>query len=213
GYAELFRMGAVRDQEKTETAMRRIEEEATRMGALVEDLLTLARVDEEPERERAPVDIAALARDAVNDARATAPQRSISIDAPAPAVVNGDSHQLRAVLANLMRNALVHTPADTPIEVTLHDSNGHVELTVRDHGAGLPPESIERLFDRFWRTEQGRERGRAGAGLGLAIVADVVRAHGGTVHAANADGGGALFVVDLPKGNSAPPLSTPPRAD
>jgi two-component system OmpR family sensor kinase len=204
GYAELFRIGAARDQAKTETAMRRIEEEATRMGALVEDLLTLARVDEEPERERAPVDIAALARDAVNDARATAPQRPISIDAPTPAVVDGDSHQLRAVLANLMRNALVHTPADTPIEVALHDSNGHVELTVRDHGAGLPPESIEHLFDRFWRAEPGRERGRAGAGLGLAIVADVVRAHGGTVHAANAADGGALFVVDLPKGNSAP---------
>jgi two-component system OmpR family sensor kinase len=199
GYAELFRIGAARDEHKTGVAMRRIEAEAARMGTLVEDLLTLARVDEERERERAPVDIAALARDAVNDARATAPRRPISIDAPAPAVVNGDSHQLRAVLANLMRNALVHTPADTPIEVALRDFNGRVELSVRDHGSGLPPESLERLFDRFWRAQQGRERGRAGAGLGLAIVADVVHAHGGAVRAANADDGGALFVVELPK--------------
>ena len=200
GYAELFRMGAARDQVSSETAMRRIEEEATRMGALVEDLLTLARVDEEPERQRAPVDVAALTRDAVNDARATAPKRPISIDAPtAPAVVNGDSDQLRTVLANLMRNALVHTPADTPIDVSLRDSNGHVELSVRDHGVGLAPDALEHLFDRFWRAEHGRERGRAGAGLGLAIVADVVRAHGGTVRAANASGGGAMFVVDLPK--------------
>jgi len=203
GYAELFRMGAVRDEQKTETAMRRIEEEATRMGALVDDLLTLARVDEEPARERAPVDVAVLARDAVNDARATAPARSISLDAPASAVVDGDSRQLRTVLANLMRNALVHTPADSPIEVALRDTDGHVELTVRDHGRGLPPDSLDRLFERFWRAEHGRERGRGGAGLGLAIVADVVHAHGGTVRAANADDGGALFVVELPNASAA----------
>ena len=203
GYAELFRMGAARDQQQTELAMRRIEEEATRMGALVDDLLTLARVDEEPARERAPVDVVALARDAVNDARATAPARRITLDARAPAVVDGDTHQLRAVLANLMRNALVHTPADTPIDVALSDSNGHVELRVRDHGNGLSPDALEHIFDRFWRVEHGRERGRAGAGLGLAIVADVVRAHGGTVRAANADGGGALFVVELPKAQAA----------
>jgi two-component system OmpR family sensor kinase len=198
GYAELFRMGAAREEEKAETAMRRIEEEAARMGMLVDDLLTLARVGEEPEREHTAVDVAELARDAVNDARATAPSRRIGLDARAPAVVSGDSHQLRAVLANLMRNALVHTPADTAIEVALRNSNGRVELSVRDHGRGLPPGSLERLFDRFWRAEHGRERGRAGAGLGLAIVADVVRAHGGTVRAANADDGGAVFVVELP---------------
>jgi two-component system, OmpR family, sensor kinase len=198
GYAELFRMGAARDANKTEMAMRRIEEESTRMGALVEDLLTLARVDEERASERAPVDLASLARDAVADARATAPERTIALDAPDSAVVSGDSHQLRAVLANLMRNALVHTPAGTPIEVALHTADGHVELSVCDHGAGLPANSPQRLFDRFWRAEQGRGRGRAGAGLGLAIVADVVRAHGGGVRAANADGGGALFVVTLP---------------
>jgi two-component system OmpR family sensor kinase len=204
GYAELFRMGATRDPHEQELAMRRIEEEAARMGALVEDLLTLARVDEEPARERAPVDVAALARDAVNDARATAPARRITLDASAPAVVDGDTHQLRAVLANLMRNALVHTPADTPIDVALRDWNGRVELSVRDHGNGLPPDALEHVFDRFWRAEQGRGRGRAGTGLGLAIVADVVRAHGGTVRAANADGGGAIFVVELPKAHAAP---------
>ena len=203
GYAELFRMGATRDPHERELAMRRIEEEAARMGALVEDLLTLARVDEEPARERAPVDVVALARDAVNDARATAPARRITLDAGAPAVVDGDTHQLRAVLANLMRNALVHTPADTPIDVALRDSNGKVELSVRDHGNGLPPDAVEHVFDRFWRAEQGRGRGRAGTGLGLAIVADVVRAHGGTVRAANAEGGGALFVVELPKAHAA----------
>ena len=102
-----------------------------------------------------------------------------------------------------MRNALVHTPADSPIDVALRDSNGNVELSVRDHGNGLPPDALEHVFDRFWRAEQGRGRGRAGTGLGLAIVADVVRAHGGTVRAANAEGGGALFVVELPKAHAA----------
>src|SRR4029077_18693834 len=164
----------------------------------VEDLLTLARVDEEPARERTRVDVAALARDAVNAARATAPARRITLEAGSAVVVDGDTHQLRAVLANLMRNALVHTPPDSAIDVALRSSDGHVELSVRDHGNGLPPDALEHVFDRFWRAEQGRGRGRAGAGLGLAIVADVVHAHGGTVRAANAEGGGALFVVELP---------------
>jgi len=103
-----------------------------------------------------------------------------------------------------MRNALVHTPADTPIDVALRHYGGRIELSVRDHGNGLPADALEHVFDRFWRAEHGRERGRAGGGLGLAIVADVVRAHGGTVHAANADGGGALFVVELPKAHAEP---------
>jgi len=110
GYAELFRMGATRDEAETRTAMRRIEDESERMGVLVEDLLTLARLDEAPELVRAPVDVAALARDAVEDAHAIAPDRAIGLDAPGAAVVSGDSHRLRQVLANLLRNALVHTP-------------------------------------------------------------------------------------------------------
>jgi two-component system, OmpR family, sensor kinase len=204
GYAELFRMGAARDEHKREVAMRRIEEESARMGTLVEDLLTLAHLDEERAIERTLVDVASLARDAVADAHATAPERSIGLDAPATAVVSGDSHQLRTVLANLLRNALVHTPPRSAIEVAVSDSDGRVVLSVRDHGKGLPPGSPARLFDRFWRAQPGRERGRGGAGLGLAIVDDVVRAHGGSVRADNADGGGAVFVVELPK--SAPPV-------
>ena len=110
GYAELFRMGAARDEAGTEMAMRRIEDESTRMGVLVEDLLTLARLDETPELRRQRVDIALLARDAVLDAKATAPERSIELRSPPESFVSGDPHALRQVLANLMRNALVHTP-------------------------------------------------------------------------------------------------------
>jgi two-component system OmpR family sensor kinase len=199
GYAELFRMGATRDEAETQTAMRRIEDESKRMGVLVEDLLTLARLDEAPALSRAPVDLAVLARDAVEDAHAMAPQRPIDLHAPEPAIVSGDSHRLRQVLANLLRNALVHTPDGTPIEVSLEQDEQSVSVSVRDHGPGLPDASPQLLFDRFWRAEGGRERGKAGAGLGLSIVGSVVDAHGGRVTASNAEGGGALFTVLLPK--------------
>jgi two-component system OmpR family sensor kinase len=205
GYAELFRMGATRDEAETLTAMRRIEDESKRMGVLVEDLLTLARLDEAPAFARAPVDLAVLARDAVEDAHAMAPERSIGLDAPDAAVISGDSHRLRQVLANLLRNALVHTPPGTPIEVSVAQDEQTVTVSVRDHGPGLPDTAPERLFDRFWRAEGGRERGKAGAGLGLSIVDTVVDAHGGRVSAGNAEGGGARFAVALPKEPSAAP--------
>jgi two-component system OmpR family sensor kinase len=209
GYAELFRMGATRNEDETQTAMRRIEDESKRMGVLVEDLLTLARLDEAPELRRAPVDLSELARDAVEDAHATAPERPIDLHAPDPAVVSGDSHRLRQVLANLMRNALVHTPPDTPIEVSVEQDAQDATLSVRDHGPGLPDADPERLFDRFWRAEGGRERGKAGAGLGLAIAGGVVAAHGGRISAQNAPGGGAMFVVVLPKAPPREPAAAP----
>jgi two-component system OmpR family sensor kinase len=199
GYAELHRMGATEDAGETELAMKRIEDESKRMGVLVEDLLTLARLDEEPELRREAVDLAALAHDAAVDARAVAPERTISLDAPDSAVVSGDPHQLRQVLANLARNALVHTPAGTPIEISVSMNGEIAEISVRDHGPGLPADSGDSLFDRFWRAEGGRQRGKAGAGLGLAIVQGVLAAHGGQVSAENAPGGGALFLVRLPR--------------
>jgi two-component system OmpR family sensor kinase len=209
GYAELFRMGATRDEAETQTAMRRIEDESKRMGVLVEDLLTLARLDEAPELSRAPVDLTVLARDAVEDAHATAPERPIELDASDAAIVSGDSHRLRQVLANLLRNALVHTPPGTPIQVSVGQDEQTVTVSVRDHGPGLPDSAPERLFDRFWRAEGGRERGKAGAGLGLSIVGTVVDAHGGDVSAENAEGGGALFTVVLPKAPPPSPRSAP----
>jgi two-component system, OmpR family, sensor kinase len=202
GYAELFRMGAARSPADVGKSMRRIEEEAARMGVLVEDLLTLARLDEVREAEHVPVDLSALARDAVDDARATAPDREISLDGHA-ARVSGDPHQLRQVLANLLRNALMHTPAGTPIEVSVAAGPEEARLQVRDHGPGLPTDDADELFERFWRAEGGRERGKGGAGLGLAIVAGIVDAHGGRVSAANAADGGAVFTVRLPSDLSA----------
>ena len=203
GYAELFRMGAAREPEDVAKAMRRIEDEAARMGVLVEDLLTLARLDEVREASHGAVDLTVLARDAVDDARATDPDRQIDLRAQEErdSVVTGDADQLRQVLANLLRNALVHTPAGTPIEVSVERENGAVRLQVRDRGPGLPTDDADALFERFWRAEGGRERGKDGAGLGLAIVAGIVDGHAGTVRAANAPGGGAAFEVRLPARN------------
>ena len=195
GYAELYRMGAARSDEDVGKAMRRIEDEGARMGVLVEDLLTLARLDEIREAPHTQVDLARLARDAVDDARATAPDRDVALHVEHPADVLGDADQLRQVLANLLRNALVHTPAGTPIEVSVRPG---VRLEVRDHGPGLPGDDPSALFERFWRAEGGRERGKGGAGLGLAIVAGIVDAHGGSVTASNVPDGGASFVVHLP---------------
>jgi two-component system, OmpR family, sensor kinase len=198
GYAELFRMGAARDPDDVAKAMRRIEEEAARMGVLVEDLLTLARLDEIADAPHTEVDLGRLLGDAADDARATAPDRDIASAADGETTVLGDAHQLRQVLANLMRNALVHTPAGTPIELSAARADGEVRIEVRDHGPGLPTDNPDELFERFWRSEGGRKQGRGGAGLGLAIVAGIVDAHHGRVEARNAPDGGASFVVHLP---------------
>ena len=198
GYAELFRMGAATGPQETELAMRRIEEESRRMGVLVEDLLSLARLDEEPTPRRERVDIARMARNGAQDARAMAPERQIQVHAPESAVVEGDPHALHQVLANLTRNALLHTPAGTPVEISVEQDPAAVLLTVRDHGPGLPAGSEQKLFERFWRSERGRERGKGGAGLGLAIADGIVSAHGGSITAANAPDGGAVFSVSLP---------------
>jgi two-component system OmpR family sensor kinase len=199
GYAELFRLGPAQDPEQLAGAMRRIEEEATRMGRLVDDLLLLARLDEVRDPRREPVDVAALARDACEDARVAAPQRPISFTAPdEPVLVAADPDQLRQVLTNLLRNALVHTPEGTPVEVSATLDGERAAVHVRDHGPGLPEGAAERVFERFWRQGDSRARDRGGAGLGLAIVSAVTAAHGGTATAADADGGGAVFTVELP---------------
>jgi two-component system OmpR family sensor kinase len=210
GYAELFRIGAARKPADTEKAMSRIEDESERMGALVENLLTLARLDQVPEIARKPVDLTVLASDAAGDARAIAPDRSISLRADSPVTVLGDASQLRQVLGNLVRNALVHTPAGTAVELSVDVVGADAVIEVRDHGRGLPTDDTDVLFERFWRADPGRERGRAGAGLGLSIVAAIVDAHGGRVAAANAAGGGASFTITLPLSGNTQLRESPP---
>jgi two-component system, OmpR family, sensor kinase len=198
GYAELFRLGAAREPAEIERAMERIEAEATRMGGLVESLLLLARLEELPDTPLVEVDLTELAEHAAQDTRAAGPDREVVVRRGGEVQVLGDPEQLRQVFTNLISNAVVHTPPATAIEITISSEHGEAVIEVRDHGAGLPPGAGDHLFERFWRPEGGRSRGRGGAGLGLAIVKAIVEGHGGEVHAYNADGGGAVFRVTLP---------------
>jgi two-component system OmpR family sensor kinase len=199
GYAELFRMGAARDGEEAEKAMSRIEQEAARMGVLVDDLLLLARLDEVRGTGREPVDLAEIARDAAADARAMAPDRDITLAvADDETVVPGDENRLRQVVGNLVRNALDHTPGGTDVELVVTHAGDRVRLEVRDRGPGLPAPDGVVMFERFWRAEPARARGAGGAGLGLAIVQGIVAAHGGEVRAETRPDGGAIFTVALP---------------
>jgi two-component system OmpR family sensor kinase len=199
GYSELYRIGAAREPAEVERAMSRIEAESARMGGLVDDLLTLARIDEVREPAREPLDLRELLGDIRDDARAAAPARQISLNPTGPVAIEADGDALRRVFANLLRNAVVHTPKGTPIEVSLASTEAWATVEVRDHGPGLPSEDPNAVFERFWRDSASRGRDDGGAGLGLAIVAALVNAHGGTVDASNPADGGALFTVRLPR--------------
>jgi len=216
GYAELFRLGPARDAAALERAMARIESDAARMGALVDGLLALARLDQLPQSERALVDLGEVAAQAVADAQATAPGRSIRLTSSGTVEVLGDEDGLRRVLANLLSNALIHAPAGGPVEVTVDRDHAEAVIEVRDHGPGLPPGTEEQVFERFWRADGSRAHAAGGSGLGLSIVREIVRAHDGTVRAANHEQGGAVFTVRLPaaprRGPGREPDELPGRA-
>lgn len=208
GYSELYRHGALQKDEDVAAAMGRIESEAIRMGQLVEDLLTLARIDEQRPLEMKPVDLMVLGHDAAFDARATAPDRSITVigldgGKPRAAPTRGDEARLRQVVANLITNALRYTPEGSPIEIAvgvapvLHGHNDSV-LEVRDHGPGISEDDAAKVFERFYRADTSRHRETGGTGLGLAIVAALVAQHDGTVRLEETPGGGATLSIRLP---------------
>jgi len=184
--------------------MHRVEQESARMGVLVEDMLLLARLDQQRPIEHRPVDLLTLAADAVQDARMIAPERTIelTVSSGAAFLVLGDEVRLRQVIGNLMSNALTHTPEGTPVEVRILSgmlrSTPGVVLEVADQGPGLRASQAERVFERFYRADQARTRKAGGAGLGLAIVAALVAAHGGTVSVDSTPGHGATFRITLP---------------
>ncbi|MFB7845058.1 sensor histidine kinase [Microbacterium sp. NPDC056052] len=269
GYAELYRMGAIKPGEDTARAMDRIEKEALRMGVLVEDLLALARLDEQRELTIEPLDLRPLAQDAALDLRAAAPERPVTVvdmtaeahptDPPVrsataimrpapvtrstptrgripailrrrprdgdpvpeidfseaivapvstPPIVLGEENKVRQVIANLLGNARRFSPGDSPIEVVVGaDRRRDVGwFSIVDHGEGVPEQIRDQIFQRFWRADSSRTRDTGGAGLGLAIVASIVRALNGSVQVTETPGGGATFTVSLPL---APPRATP----
>jgi two-component system OmpR family sensor kinase len=198
GYSEMLRRGASESPADSDLARRRIEEESVRMSTLVDDMLLIARLDQGRPLEAKPVDLQVIARDAAADARAVAPQREITLDAPNTVVVSGDDTRLRQVVGNLVRNALVHTPPASPVEIAVTTLNGSAHLSVADHGTGLKAEDRDRVFEPFYRADASRSRDSGGAGLGLSIVNAVVIAHGGQVLVRETSGGGATFDVELP---------------
>jgi two-component system, OmpR family, sensor kinase len=209
GYAEMLRRGAEKSPADSALARRRIEEESMRMSVMVDDMLVLARLGQGRPLEHEPVDLQAIARDTVADAHAVAPQREISLDAPRSVLVIGDDTRLRQALGNLVRNALVHTPPDTPIEVGLTSEDGVVRMTVADHGPGLGADDAARIFEPFYRADPSRSRDSGGVGLGLSIVSAVAGAHGGRVTVKETPGGGATFELELPTGAGATEATTP----
>jgi len=207
GFAELYRQEGGDDPEAAKV-LAKIEEDAARMGLLVEDLLLLARMDQQRPLEAKPVDLLSLAADAVIDAQALAPDREIDLIRldrdDRPVTVTGDEMRLRQVITNLIGNALTHTPSGTPFQVGVGLTAGGATLQVADEGPGLPPAQAERVFERFYRADASRSRANGGSGLGLSIVAALVHAHRGTVELETAPGRGALFRVVIPLATTSP---------
>jgi two-component system, OmpR family, sensor kinase len=217
GFAELYRAGGAPAPSDVERLMSRIESESIRMGRLVEDLLLLARLDQENSLEVAEVDLLVIAADAVHDVQASSPGRPITLDAPhGPVRVIGDEHRLRQVVMNLVTNAVTHTPPDTPIRVSvrreraqprttvvataggeLPKSSRFAVLEVQDEGPGIPAEQGALVFDQFYRADRARSRASGGSGLGLAITAAILEAHSGRIELTSTPGHGTTFRVLL----------------
>ncbi|MGW9552485.1 ATP-binding protein [Citricoccus zhacaiensis] len=219
GFSELYRHGGISDPDDVGAAMGRIEGEAKRMGQLVEDLLTLARLDEQRPLEHRPVDLMHLAHDAVLDARVNAPDREIGLEGldggrAGSAPTLGDEGKIRQVVTNLVTNALRYSPAGTPLEIavgtvdvfpgSVHADGRHMHgsrdsvIEIRDHGPGIDEQDASRVFERFYRADSSRQRETGGTGLGLAIVAAIVAQHDGTVRLEQTPGGGATMSVRMP---------------
>ncbi|TDD04448.1 sensor histidine kinase [Nonomuraea diastatica] len=200
GFAEYARQNPGADPTEL---MQRVEKAAGRMSLLVDDLLLLARVDQQRPLKMRPVDMLALAADAVHDARILAPDRAVKLDVigGAALIVAGDEVRLRQIVTNLVTNAIIHTEPGSPITVRAGAGDGTLFIEVVDSGPGLTPDQLERVFERFYRADSARSRRSGedrGSGLGLAIVQALVEAHGGTVTVESSPEDGSTFRVELP---------------
>jgi two-component system OmpR family sensor kinase len=213
-YAELFDRGARDRPADLERSMTGIQRETRRMGLLVGDLLLLARLDQGRPLESRPVDLTALAADAVDAAHAMEPNRPLTLESPTAVTVTGDAERLRQVVDNLLANVRAHTPAEAGAIVRVRREGESAVLELSDSGPGLAAEQAGHVFERFYRGDPSRARDHGGAGLGLAIVAAIVQAHGGSVGLESMPGAGTTFRVTLPD-RGAPPeefASSPPSA-
>ncbi|SNS62136.1 two-component system, OmpR family, sensor kinase [Micrococcales bacterium KH10] len=215
GYGELYRMGALDKKDDLDDTMQRIEDSSRRMASLVEDLLALARLDEGRQLRHEPVNLALLAHDGLMDLSALDATRTVTLvdlsgEELSPTahqsltcVVSGDEDKLRQVVMNLIGNVARHTPAGTDVEIAVGTDGDFGVLEVIDHGAGVPPEHVERLFERFYRADSSRDRRSGGSGLGLAIVAAIVGALDGEAAIRQTPGGGLTVSISLPLASAA----------
>lgn len=195
GYLQLYEKGMLGEPEERSRAVARMTGESDRMARLVDELLTLARLDQRPVLRLRPVDLSRLVRDAADDLRAQQPGRPLEVTAAGAMLVQADESGLRQVIGNLLTNVRTHTPAEAPVRVSLDRSaDGEVRLRVADDGPGMSEEDADRIFDRFFRAGGGS----AGSGLGMSIVQAVVRSHGGAVTIRTALGTGLTVTVTLP---------------
>jgi two-component system OmpR family sensor kinase len=197
GITDLWRQGKLRIGEESDEAIHRIGVAGGQMGTLVEELLLLARLDEGQPLGHSPVNLSQLVIDVVADAATTDPLRPVTVHVPGPVVVDGDNLGLRRVVANLVTNALRHTPADAEIEVRVTLEGEIARLEVRDAGPGMTSDEQRHAFDRFWQADSSRSR--SGAGLGLPIVRGIVTAHHGHVTLESDSASGTRFTVTLPR--------------
>jgi two-component system, OmpR family, sensor kinase len=193
--AQLYQQGALQDPGEVEEVMDRIVVETRRMGRLVDDMLGLARLGEQPCQSQEPVDLTALITGCAARARIAGQERAWQARIADALTVTGDDELLRRAIDNLLTNVVVHTPADTACAITAAAADGCVTVEVSDDGPGVPADDLPRIFDRFYRA---RALPGGGSGLGLAIVAEVASAHGGTVRATPVSPHGLRITLTLP---------------
>jgi two-component system OmpR family sensor kinase len=205
GYAELYRMGALKDKKNLDDAMSRIEAEALRMGGLVDSLLTLARLDESTQMNLVDTDLVPIAREAAKDASVAEHKRTIvvtnfdgqELDENHHVFAKVDAMAFRQVLTNLLANASRFSPIDREVELVIGLQGQKTVLEVRDHGEGIPKQLREKVFERFFRADNSRNRETGGSGLGLSIVKTILDRHGATIVALETDGGGTTMRIEL----------------
>lgn len=198
GYAELYRMGALRKKSDISEAMQRIESEAVRMTGLVESLLTLTRMDEQGNLKTATADLAKQCKLAVKDAEVAHPGLKFQYSGPETLELEFDADRIKQVLTNLLTNAARFAPEKSEISLVVEPTKDIVTIKVIDHGEGIPEALRAQVFERFYRADSSRNRNTGGSGLGLAIAKSIVEAHGGKIWATETPGGGATFVFTLP---------------
>ena len=206
GYAELYRMGALGKKENLDDAMSRIEAEAIRMGGLVDNLLTLARLDEASSLNLTETDLIPIAMDAAKDASVAEHKRKILVTdlagkklaAGEQVLAKVDAMSFRQVLTNLLANASRFSPENKPVELLLGSIERKTVIEVRDHGEGIPKQLRQKVFERFFRADNSRNRETGGSGLGLAIVKTILDRHRASIVALETEGGGTTMKIELP---------------